>query len=71
TLKNKVEADHAFAGKFTKEQLEQIKNGETPDGYTWHHNETSGKMELVRTDVHQANRHTGGKAIWGGGNENR
>jgi len=70
-LKEEVENDPELAKKFTPEQLEQIKNGETPDGYTWHHNEKSGKMELVRTDDHQANRHTGGKAIWGGGNENR
>ena len=66
-LKEAVENDPELAKQFTPEQLEQIKNGETPDGYTWHHNEERGKMELVKTDDHQSNRHTGGVAIWGNG----
>lgn len=70
-LKEKVENDPEFAKKFTPEQLEQIKNGDTPDGYTWHHNEETGKMQLVDSDVHAKTGHTGGKTIWGGGNENR
>lgn len=70
-LKEKVDNDPEFAQQFTDEQLEQIENGETPDGYTWHHSEEPGKMQLVSTEEHQNNRHTGGKAIWGGGRENR
>lgn len=70
-LKEAVENDPQLAKQFTPEQIEQIKNGETPDGYTWHHNEETGKMQLVKTEDHQTTRHTGGKAIWGGGKENR
>lgn len=70
-LKEKVDRDPAFAKQFSNEQLEQIENGETPDGYTWHHNEEPGKMQLISTEDHNNNRHTGGKAIWGGGKENR
>lgn len=70
-LKEKVDNDPELAQKFSDEQLEQIENGETPDGYTWHHSEEPGKMQLVSTEEHQNNRHTGGKAIWGGGRENR
>lgn len=70
-LKDAVENDPELAKRFTPEQVEQIKNGDTPDGYTWHHNEEAGKMQLVKTEDHQANRHTGGKAIWDGGKENR
>lgn len=70
-LKDAVKSDFKLAGQFTNEELEQIKNGDTPDGYTWHHNEETGKMELVKTDDHQNNRHTGGKSIWSGGKENR
>lgn len=70
-LKEKVQNDPEFAKQFSEDQLEQIENGETPDGYTWHHNEEPGKMQLIRTEDHQNNRHTGGKAIWGGGKENR
>ena len=61
--------------KFTPEQIEQIKDGvedgTAPDGYVWHHNEETGKMELVDADVHAKTGHTGGRAIWGGGTENR
>lgn len=70
-LKEKVQSDPEFAEQFNEEQLEQIENGETPDGFTWHHNEEPGKMQLISTEDHQNNRHTGGKAIWGGGRENR
>lgn len=70
-LKEKIKEDPELAKKFTPEQLEQIENGDTPDGYTWHHHEEKGKMQLVDTEVHNDTRHTGGKAIWGGGKKNR
>ena len=70
-LKEAVENDPKLAEKFTPEQLEQIKNGDTPDGYTWHHNEETGKMQLVDSETHAKTGHTGGKVIWGGGQENR
>lgn len=70
-LKDAIENDPEFAKKFSSEQLEQIKNFDTPDGYTWHHNEETGKMQLVDSDIHAKTGHTGGKTIWGGGNENR
>ena len=70
-LKGAIEKDPELAKKFTPEQLEQIENGDTPDGYTWHHNEETCKMQLVDSDVHAKTGHTGGKTIWGGGNENR
>ncbi|MBL4280602.1 HNH endonuclease [Vibrio fluvialis] len=70
-LKEKVDSDPEFAKQFNDEQLEQIENGETPDGYTWHHSEEYGEMQLISTEDHNNNRHTGGKAIWGGGKENR
>ena len=38
---------------------------ETPVGYTWHHNEAFGVMQLVDSAVHAATGHTGGFAIWG------
>ena len=70
-LKEAIENDPNLAEQFTEEQLEQIKNGDTPDGYTWHHNEEKGKMQLVDAEIHAKTGHTGGKAIWGGGAENR
>ena len=70
-LQGKIEQDSSIAKKFTHEQLEQIKNGDTPDGCTWHHHEKRGKMELVDSDVHSQTGHTGGRSIWGGGSEYR
>lgn len=52
---------------FSSRQLEQIKNGDKPEGLTWHHNEKKGRMELVDTKVHQLTGHTGGREVWGGG----
>jgi RHS repeat-associated protein len=37
----------------------------TPTGYTWHHNQELGVMQLVERNVHAATGHTGGFAIWG------
>ena len=50
---------------FTSEQLEQIKNGDKIRGYTWHHNESQGLMQLVRSDIHSKCGHTGGASLWG------
>ena len=38
---------------------EQI--GETVDGYTWHHTEIPGKMQLVPTGIHNITTHNGGR----------
>lgn len=54
-------------GKFTEEEIEIIKSGKRPKGYTWHHNEKEGLMQLVDTETHNAVKHTGGMALWGKG----
>jgi len=56
---------------FSKSQLEEISVGKNPYGYTWHHHEDTGKMQLVDKKIHKETGHNGGKAIWGGGTENR
>jgi len=71
SLWNEIQHNPKLAEKFSKKQLEQIRAGHTPTGYTWHHHETPGKMQLVKTAEHQATGHTGGKSIWGGGKECR
>jgi hypothetical protein len=57
--------------KFTKKQLDQIKDGKTPSGYVWHHHQDTGKLQLVDSRIHQQTGHTGGKALWGGGSDYR
>lgn len=70
-LKEAVDRDPELAARFDEEQLEQIADGETPDGYTWHHDAEAGKMQLVNYEIHQQTGHTGGRNIWGGGTANR
>lgn len=72
-LKEAVDSDPELASKFTPRQLEQIHDVKETNvsGYTWHHNEEIGKMELVKTSDHGPSNHTGGKSIWGGGKEYR
>lgn len=70
-----IEKNTELKGQFTKEQIEQIKegitNGTAPDGYVWHHDATPGKIQLVNFEIHANTGHTGGRSVWGGGNENR
>ncbi len=70
-LKDKLETDQLLREKFTDEQIEQIMNGETPDGKVWHHNEELGKMQLVDFEVHRDTPHIGGRFLWGGGSKCR
>lgn len=70
-LKNEIATNKELREKFDDEQLEQIENDDTPDGYTWHHDAEEGKMQLVDTETHQKTGHTGGRSIWGGGTESR
>lgn len=57
--------------QFTPEQLAQIRAGETPDGYVWHHHQEPGRLELVDEQTHAQTGHSGGRSLWGGGSEYR
>ena len=70
-LKEEILKNSELKKIFNEEQLEQIDECDTPDGYIWHHDADKGKMQLVVENIHGATGHTGGKVIWGGGNENR
>ena len=65
-LKQKIEKDEELKKSFTKEQILQIKMGKTPAGYTWHHdgNPPPGRMQLVKSDIHDKIRHDGGYSLW-------
>ena len=67
-LKNYLETHPEAKLQFNDQQLEQIMNGEAYiKGYTWHHSEIPGKMQLVETKTHALSGHTGGNHIWCGG----
>ena len=70
-LNEAISKDPILKSKFNDAQLEQIANGENPDGFTWHHNEEVGKMQLVDFGAHGKSSHTGGRAMWGGGQDAR
>ena len=57
--------------QFTDRQQEQIRNGDKPEGYTWHHHEERGRMQLVDSEIHRQTRHEGGRSLWGGGSSAR
>ncbi len=56
-----------YRKNFTEDQLDDIANGILPEGFTWHHNEKEGLMQLVDTATHDATGHTGGMSLWGVG----
>ena len=70
-LKKAFDSETLDAKGFSGMQIDQISNGDKPQGYTWHHNEEKGKMELIPTEIHSTTRHTGGRNIWGGGTSTR
>lgn len=70
-LKERYDNDPEFRKQFDERQRDDIENGRTPYGYTWHHSEEKGKIQLVDSDIHDKSRHTGGRYIWGGGSEKR
>ena len=57
--------------KFTDEELEIFELGKIPSSLTWHHHQEPGKMQLVDSEIHDAAKHTGGRAYWGGGTDGR
>ncbi|HSP79831.1 MAG TPA: HNH endonuclease [Myxococcaceae bacterium] len=56
-------------GHFRPAEVEALaRSAEPPPGYTWHHHQDVGRMQLVSFEAHRmATPHTGGMAIWGGG----
>lgn len=66
-LLNQIEKNDKLKAKFTAEQIEDLKNGSTPRGLTWHHTEEEGVMQLVDSEIHDITKHTGGYSLWGKG----
>ncbi|SER24079.1 DNase/tRNase domain of colicin-like bacteriocin [Gracilibacillus ureilyticus] len=66
-----TEPELASQLNLTQADMQGLANGETPEGFTWHHSEEPGKIQLVDEEIHQQTGHTGGREIWGGGSEFR
>ena len=64
TLAEKLGLTSAQVGFF----MRKAPADRSPPNLTWHHHQDVGKMQLVNKEKHKTFRHTGGMAIWGGGN---
>lgn len=52
--------------KLRRKQVKQLSQGCTPEGYTWHHHQDTGVLQLVDEKIHAKTWHYGGYSIWGG-----
>ncbi|MDM5212685.1 T7SS effector LXG polymorphic toxin [Peribacillus sp. NJ4] len=71
TLSEEIISIPELAEKFTAKEYEVLKEGRVPKTLTWHHHQETGRMQIVDYFEHQAAGHTGGRAIWGGGESGR
>lgn len=66
-----IQKDSALAGELglRPEVVKQLPTStRPPPGYSWHHHQDVGRMQLVPESYHRLSiPHTGGMAIWGGG----
>lgn len=65
-LREAIRTNPSLRANFTEQQIKMIESGRNPAGYTWHHNESCGVMQLVETSKHAITGHTGGDSIWCG-----
>lgn len=64
-LYNDLHYDSELREMFTKSQIDELSEGNTPRGYTWHHHQDAGKLQLVNEEIHAKTYHYGGYSIWG------
>ncbi|WP_081883315.1 two-partner secretion domain-containing protein [Pseudomonas sp. BRG-100] len=66
-LSNAIHKGQVSSSGFTAKQMQQIEAGKSKiDGYTWHHHQDSGRMQLVPELIHSKTGHIGGEAMGGG-----
>ena len=51
--------------KYTRQQIHELANGITPNGFVWHHHQDAGVLQLVEEKIHSKTFHIGGYTIWG------
>ncbi|NMD71603.1 HNH endonuclease [Bacillus sp. DNRA2] len=67
-LKEAIEYGELASDLFSPQQLDQIEKGRARiKGFTWHHHQVPGKMQLVLEDIHGSVSHLGGNKLWGKG----
>ena len=67
-LREAIQRGQVSEARFSAEQLKVIMREKPPPqrvpGYTWHHHQERGRMQLVPTDIHDETGHTGGMKMW-------
>lgn len=71
SLAKAIDENPKLGNEFSNTEFEQIYSNQNPDGYTWNHNEEPGKLELVDEELHAETGTSGGRELWGGGEEHR
>ena len=73
TLYQSIQSNPNLANELglSQSDVQALAEGQTPEGYTWHHHEEPGVIQLVDEETHAQTAHTGGRNIWGGGTANR
>jgi RHS repeat-associated protein len=52
-LSEAIKKDPSLGNQFTESQLQEIARGRPPSGYTWHHNQEEGILQLVESNIHK------------------
>lgn len=67
-LREAIKRGEVPSGRFDAKQLAAINATEPSStrvpGYTWHHHQERGRMQLVPYDIHKGTGHTGGMHEW-------
>ncbi|OOF53213.1 hypothetical protein BKK56_11665 [Rodentibacter genomosp. 2] len=59
-LANKIKSGEVKSNQFSNEQLDAIFKGKDKiPNYTWHHNQDTGRMQLIDEDIHRRTGHIG------------
>lgn len=61
----RIKKDRHLKTKFTKSEINEFKEGNTPSRFTWHHHQDKGLLQLVERSIHEKVNHKGGYSIWG------
>ncbi|WP_226658916.1 HNH endonuclease [Pseudalkalibacillus hwajinpoensis] len=70
-LYKEINRNPELANQFNSQEINILEAGRVPQNLTWHHHQIPGKMQIVDYFEHQSASHTGGRAIWGGGEAGR
>ena len=63
-LREQINSGKISRSQFSPEQLKAIQSGKSKiPGYTWHHHQDSGRMQLVPKGKHNEARHIDGDAM--------